>query len=151
MSEDNPIRIFVVHAFAEHPDYLRIFEYLECRPNFFYRNCSNPTALPQGALREDIRKELRQQINSSEVVIVPVSLFVSDPVLTAFQVDTAKLLKKPVLAIKSFGDTQAVKRSVLDGADDVVEWNDRAIADAVRRLARNDKAGEWEDIEFKID
>ena len=46
MSEKNPIRIYVTHAFASHPDYHRVFEYLEALPNFFYRNCSVPDHPP---------------------------------------------------------------------------------------------------------
>ena len=47
MSEKNPIRVYVTHAFASHPDYHRVFEYLEALPNFFYRNCSVPEHVPQ--------------------------------------------------------------------------------------------------------
>lgn len=150
MSEANPIRIFVVHVFGEHPDYLRVFEYLEARDNFYYQNCSNPAAQP-GADGEAVKEELRRQIQLAEIVILPVALFTTNPVLVTFQVDAAKGLKKPVLAVKSFGETMAIKKSLLDKADDTVDWNDRSMTEAIKRLARNDTSGQWEVIEFKLD
>ncbi|GMW05859.1 MAG: hypothetical protein QY320_09115 [Gammaproteobacteria bacterium] len=151
MTESNPIRVFVTHLFTEHPDYLKVFEYLESRPNFFYRNCSRPDAKPASNDSEPVKEELRRQIQLAEIVILPVTLFILNPVLITFQVDAAKGLKKPVLAIKSFGETVAIRKSVLDNADDTVDWNNRAITEAIKRLARHDNSGEWETIEFKLD
>ncbi len=151
MSEANPIRVFVVHTFSEHPDYLRVFEYLESRPNFYYHNCSNPAASPASGSTEAIHEELRRQIQLAEIVILPVTLFAGNPVLVTFQVDAAKGLKKPVLAVKSFGETVVIKKALLDKADDIVDWNARTISEAIKRLARNDSSGEWEVIEFKLD
>ena len=42
MSQANPIRLFVTHAWEPDDDYLRVFEYLESARNFFYRNFSAP-------------------------------------------------------------------------------------------------------------
>jgi hypothetical protein len=151
MSESNPFRVFVTHAFAEHMDYLRVFEYLESRANFFYLNCSKPAVRPSSADPEAIKEELRNQIAPAEIVILPVGIFASNPVLVTFELNCAKSLKKPVLAIKSFGETIAIQKSVLDKADEVVDWNDRAITDAIRRLARGEQTGQWETIEFKLD
>ena len=151
MSESNPIRVFVVHAFAEHVDYLRVFEYLESRPNFYYHNCSNPNARPASNDSEVIKEELRRQLQLTEIVILPVTIFATHPVLVTFQIDAAKGLKKPVLAIKSFGETLAIKQSVLGKADDIVDWNNRTITEAIKRLARNDNSGQWEVIDFKLD
>ena len=149
MSESNPFRIFVAHAFSEHPDYVRVFEYLESRPNFYYQNCSNPGAKPGDS--EAIKAEIRRQLEPAEIMILPVTLFPTNPVLITYEVDTAKAMKKPVLAVKSFGETIAIKKSLLERADDIVDWNDRAIAEGVKRLARNDSSGQWEVIEFKLD
>ena len=151
MSESNPIRVFVIHAFTEHADYLRIFEYLESRPNFYYKNCSNPGAKLTSQDSDVVKEELRRQIQLAEIVILPVSVFGTNPVLVTFQIDAAKGMKKPVLAVKAFGDTFAIKKSVLDKADDIVDWNDRAIIEAVKRLARQDSSGQWEVIDFKLD
>ena len=42
MSQANPLRLFVTHAWETSDDYLRVFEYLESARNFFYRNYSTP-------------------------------------------------------------------------------------------------------------
>jgi len=151
MSESDPIRIFVVHAFTEHPEYVKVFEYLESRPNFYYHNCSRPNARPESNDSEAVKEELRRQIQPAEIVILPVTIFASNPVLVTFQVDAAKGLKKPVLAIKSFGETVAIKKSLLDKADDIVDWNNRTITEGIKRLARHDSSGQWEVIDFKLD
>lgn len=149
MSESNHIKVFVVHTFAEHPDHMKVFEYLESRPNFYYQNCSRlDMKVGDG---DSMREELRRQIEQAEIVIMPVALFAINPVLVTFEIDTAKGMKKPVLAIKSFGETIAIKKSLLDKADDIVDWNNRSITEAIKRLARNDASGQWEVIEFKLD
>ena len=151
MSEDNPFRVFVAHTFTEHTDYLRVFEYLESRDNFFYVNVSNPSAKPVGPDSEALKEELRKQINLAEILILPIAIFAKDPVLITFQMDAAKGMGKPVLGIKAFGDTIEMPKSVIKTADDIVEWNDRTIVDAIRRLARNENTLTYETIEFKLD
>ncbi|NIW23724.1 MAG: hypothetical protein GWN29_03730, partial [Gammaproteobacteria bacterium] len=55
MSEKDPIRVFVMHTFSEHPDYRRVFEYLESSPNFFYVNCSNIESIPESGGKEALK------------------------------------------------------------------------------------------------
>src|SRR2546429_3789796 len=62
VSQSNPVRIFVTHAWENSDDYLRVFEYLESQRNFFYKNYSTPERRPQGD-REALRENLRQQID----------------------------------------------------------------------------------------
>ncbi len=150
MSEKNPYRLYVIHLFGDHADYLRVFEYLESRPNFFYRNCTDPAAKIQGG-DDELKAEIRRQMSTAEAVLFPVNLFAINPVLVSFQVDAAKSMQKPLIAIKSFGETVAIKKAVLDKADEIVDWNDRAITEAIKMRARNDQSGQWETIEFKLD
>ena len=56
MSQQNPIRVFVTHAWEESDDYQRIFEYLESARNFYYRNTSAPDNAPSGGT-EPAREE----------------------------------------------------------------------------------------------
>src|SRR5256885_7334651 len=74
VSQSNPVRIFVTHAWENSDDYLRVFEYLESQRNFFYRNYSTPERRPQGD-REVQRENLRQQITPAEAVVALSSLF----------------------------------------------------------------------------
>ena len=68
ISQQNPARVFVSHAFAQADDYDRVFEYLESVHNFYYRNCSNPELRVTD--REAMKEELRKQISFAEIVIV---------------------------------------------------------------------------------
>jgi hypothetical protein len=151
MSEDKPFRVFVVHDFSVRQDYLRVFEYLESRANFFYVNVSNPEAKLPDAKPETAKEELRRQIALAEIVILPVESFAKNPVLMRYQIDLARSAKKPVLGIKSFGETVVMPKTVLELANDIVDWNDRAIVDGIRRLARGENTAHWETIEFKLD
>jgi hypothetical protein len=137
--------------FSEHPDYLRVFEYLESRPNFYYLNVSKPGEPPSRTDYEALQEALQSQIATAEIVVVPATVFHKNPVLVTFQITAARTASKPVLGIKSFGDTMEMPRTLLDRADDIVDWNARAICDGIRRLARHENTAQWETIEFKLD
>ena len=151
MSKSNPIRIFVAHLFKDDADYQRVFEYLESQDNFFYVNSARPDNVPGGEGIEALKEEFRQQIEPAEILILPVAIYEQNPDLVGFQMDVAQASKKPVLGIQSFGGTVAVQQALFQRADDIVEWNDRIIADTIRRLARNEDTNRWEVIDFKLD
>jgi hypothetical protein len=150
MSAKEPLRIFVTHAYQEHEEYARVYEYLESRDNFYYINCSDPENIPAGGEQEAVQEHIRKQIEPSEVVIFPVGVHAQDPELLKFQLMVAQVFKKPILAIKSFGDTMMIPREALEAADEIVEWNDRLITDTAKRLARGG-GEEWDTIEFNVD
>jgi hypothetical protein len=151
MSEKNPIRVFVAHVFEADTDYLRVFEYMESRERFFYLNTANPDDMPEQTGPEPMKAKLLEQIQPAEIVVLPVATFERNPELVRYQMDAAEANKIPILAVRSFGGTVAIPKEVLDRADDLVEWNDRVITDAVRRLARNEDTAMWEVIEFDMD
>lgn len=151
MSEKNPIRVFAVHLFQADIDYQRLFEYLESRDNFFYLNTSNPDNMPETGGQDAIKEELRKQMETAEIVVLPVSVYDRNPDLVRFQMDCAQAAKKPLLAIRSFGGTVVIHKEVLNRVDDLVEWNDRVIIDTIRRLARNEDTARWEVLEFDPD
>jgi hypothetical protein len=151
MSARNPIRIFVTHAFASHPDYHRVFEYLESSPNFFYVNCSNPDNPPVSGGKEAIKEELRNQIKLAEVVIVLSSLYVENEYWATYEMDAAQAMNLPLVAVEPFGTGAKVPAEVLKRANAVVEWNERRIIDAVREQARHELTNRWETIEFTLD
>ena len=151
MSEKEPIRLFVTHTFDEHEEYSRVFEYLESRDTFFYVNFSNPRDKVDFADTEAVQEAIRQQIKPAEIVLFPVGIVAANHNLIDFELKVAQAFKKPILAIKSYGDTQNLSAELLDVATEVIEWNDRAIIEAVRRLARGDNTGAWDVIEFDMD
>src|SRR5262244_2874573 len=102
MSQANPLRLFVTHAWETSDDYLRVFEYLESARNFFYRNYSAPEQRPVGD-KETPKEDLRKQIVSVEAVIALASLYAQNPDLVIFQLLYAQANNKPVILLKPFG------------------------------------------------
>jgi hypothetical protein len=150
MSEKNPFKLFVTHEFAESEDYLRVFEYLESREHFYYVNCSRPDGRPDPAESEAVQEELRTQIRQAELVICPVGVH-KDPALVSFQLDVAQAFSLPVLAIKSFGGMMEMSAALRDAAIGTVDWNDREMTDAIRRIARGEDTSTWDVIDFDPD
>ncbi|HEX7114320.1 MAG TPA: TIR domain-containing protein [Steroidobacter sp.] len=149
ISQNNPVRLFVSHVFEPSDDYHRVFEYLESSHNFFYRNCSDPDQRPAG--REAMKDELRRQIALAEAVIVPAALYDIQREWIDFQLNCAKGLDKPVIVIECFGVKKKLPVQLEALGDEIVEWNERAITDAIRRQARHEDTTRWDTIEFKLD
>jgi hypothetical protein len=150
MSQAHPIRIYVTHVWETSEDYLRVFEYLESATNFFYRNFSTPERAPSGD-KEAVKEDLRRQIAPVEAVIALPGLFEQNQDLLMFQLLYAQASHKPVVLLKRFGSAVAVPKQLADLANEVVDWDERALVDAVRRQARHEDTARWDTIEFKID
>jgi hypothetical protein len=150
MSQANPVRLFVTHVWEPGDDYLRVFEYLESSRNFFYRNYSAPEKRPSGD-KEAAKEELRRQIAPVEAVIGLSSLFDRDRDLLTFQLLYGQASQKPVVLLKPFGSQKPVPKELADLADEIIDWDERALVDAVRRQARHEDTTRWDTIEFKLD
>ena len=150
MSESNPIRIFVTHVFSEHPDYHRVFEYLESASNFFYTNCSKPDDIPVSGGQEAIKEKLLEQIRNAEIVLVVSTMFSENRSLITYQMDVAQAADLPLLALEPFGGTGMVPAEVEARTAEVVGWNDRTMVDVIRREARHEDTQRWDVIEFDM-
>ena len=148
MSEDNPIRVFVTHTFAESDDYLRLFEFLESVDRFFYLNVSKPENVPEQGGLEAIKDELIAQIKECEAVIVLASLYAEKKDLVSYQIDVAEANEKPVIALRPFGGMLETAPELVERASAHVEWNERIIVDSIRRHARLEDTSRWDVIDF---
>ena len=148
MYENDPIRVFVTHAFQETDDYLRVFEFLESVDRFFYLNVSKPDNVPTTGGIEAIKEELIAQIKESEAVIVLPGLYEEKESLARFLMDAADANSKPMIAIKPFGGMQETPQAILERTREHIEWNDREIVDALKRQARGEDTQRWETIDF---
>lgn len=151
ISQQNPVRLFVSHVFELSDDYHRVFEYLESSHNFYYLNSSDPQRRPAAADREAMKEELRRQISQAEVVIIPSGLYREHREWIDFQLNCAKGLDKPVIVLESFGVKNKLPVQLEALGDEIIEWNERAIADAIRRQARHEDTARWDVVEFKLD
>lgn len=150
MSQANPVRLFVTHVWEPADDYLRVFEYLESSRNFFYRNFSAPDKRPAGD-KEAAKEELRRQIAPVEAIIALSSLFDGNQDLVTFQLLYAQASQKAVVLLKPFGSQKPVPKALADLAHEIVDWDERALVDAIRRQARHEETTRWDTIEFKLD
>lgn len=151
MSQENPIRLFVSHLYAPDDEYFRVFEYLESAVNFFYRNLSAPDKPPRRFDKESIREGLRSQMADAEVILILTTLHARDPSLIEFQALYAQACEKPIIVMEPFGTGETVPAKLREVADEVVSWNTREMADAIRRQARHEETTRWDTIEFKLD
>jgi hypothetical protein len=151
MSQQNPFRVFVTHAWQDSDDYLRVFEYLESANNFFYRNTSTPDRPPASGATEAVREDLRLQISAAEIVIALANLYTAQPDLTIFQMNFGQSQKKPVLLLPPFGARSELPKLLTDRADEVADWEKRGLVDAIKRLTRQENTARYDTIEFNAD
>jgi hypothetical protein len=150
MSQNNPIRLFVTHAWETSDEYLRIFEYLESSRNFFYKNLSAPDKAPAGGKEAD-REELRRQMAQAEAIIALPGLYRKDSELLMFELAFAKASDKPVILMRPFGANTVLPKEITSLSDQIVDWDGRALVDAIKAQARHEESNRWETIEFKLD
>ncbi len=148
MSENNPIRVFATHSFEESDDYLRVFEFLESVDRFYYINVSKPENIPLSGGVQAIRDELIAQIKQCEAMFVLPSLYEQKPDLVRFMMDVAVANKKNMIAIRPFGGVAETPQAIVDRTQELIDWNDREMADALRRQARGEDTARWEVIDF---
>ena len=147
MSEDNPIRVFVTHAFSESDDYLRLFEFLECVDRFYYLNVSKPEERPTGGMNE-IKDTLIQQIKESEAVFVLPALYEKQPDLVNYIMDAADANGKPMIVVRPYGGVMETPKELVKRTNEHVEWNARDMVDALKRQARLEDTNRWEVVDF---
>lgn len=148
MSESNPIRVFATHSFEESDDYHRVFEFLEGVDRFYYLNVSKPENIPTTGGLEAIKEELIRQIKECEAVFVLPSVYELKKDLVNFMMDVADANHKNMVAIRPFGGVLETPEAIVSRCKEVIEWNDRAMVDALRRQARGQDTARWEVLDF---
>ncbi|MEJ2257858.1 MAG: hypothetical protein P8X98_12795 [Woeseiaceae bacterium] len=148
MSESNPIRVFATHNFSESDDYLRVFEFLESVDRFYYLNVSKPENLPTTGGPQEIKDELIRQIKNSEAMFILPSVWEQNHDMVNFMMDVAEANKIGLIVIKPFGGMQETPEELVARAAEHIEWNDREMADALRRQARGEDTARWEVLDF---
>jgi hypothetical protein len=142
--------LFVTHAWETSDEYLRIFEYLESSRNFFYKNLSEPDKAPAGGKEAD-REELRRQMAQAEAIIALPGLYRKNSELMLFELAFAKASDKPVILMRPFGANAVLSKELTELSDTIVEWDGRALVDAIKGQARHEESNRWDTIEFKLD
>ena len=148
MSEKDPIRVFATHCFEETDDYLRVFEFLESVDRFYYLNVSKPESMPATGGQQAIKDELIAQIKQAEVVILLPSVYDARTDLVRYIMDVAKANKVKMVAMKPYGGVADTPEEIVERSEQVIEWNDREMVDAIKLHARGEDTARWEVIDF---
>ena len=148
MSEKNPIRVFVTHAFEESDDYLRVFEFLESDDRFYYLNVSKPENAPTDGQMESIKDEFIAQIKGSEAMIVLPAIFEQKPELVSYMMDVAEANDIGMIAIRPFGGLSETPRDIIERLGEPINWNARELVDAIKLTARGEDTQRWEVVDF---
>jgi len=148
VSENNPITVFTSHSFEESVDYLRVFEFLESVDRFYYINVSKPENIPETGGLQAIKDELIEQIKTSEVVLILSSVYEQRPDIVDFIMDVADVNMKNMIVIRPFGSVAETPAELVERCKEHLEWNNREMADALRRQARGEDTARWEVLDF---
>lgn len=127
-------KLFISHAWKYSDRYKRAVDFLHAAPNFLWSNFSVPEdeAFPRmsGAA---LTEAMRRQIRPAQCVVIVSGMYVNHSNWIQFEMDFAKSLGKPVLGIRRWGEKRT-PQSVVDCADEMVNWNSNSIISAIRRL-----------------
>jgi hypothetical protein len=147
MSQNNPIRLFITHAWDTSDDYLRIFEYRE-RPKLLLQE---PVCARQGAGggKDADREELRRQMAQAECVIALPGLYAKTATVS-IRAHFRQGVGQAVISCGPSGERRAAEE-ITSLSDQIVDWDGRALVDSVKAQARHEESNRWDTIEFKLD
>ena len=148
MSDKNPLRVFVTHAFDESDDYLRVFEFLESNDRFYYLNVSKPENRPSDGKMDSIKDEFISQIKAAEAVIVLPLIYEQNPDLVSYMMDVAEANDIGMLAIRPFGGVAETPKEIVERVGEPVDWNARDLIDSLKLAGRGEDTQRWEVIDF---
>jgi GTPase Era involved in 16S rRNA processing len=128
--------IFVPHSWDYDDEYQRLIGLLDGVDDFGYKDYSVPKDDPIDAnTKKQLEEALREQILHSTVVLVPAGMYVNHREWIQREIDIAKEMHKPIIAVKPRGN-ERMPEFVTQNADEVVGWNKDSIVAAIRRVCQ---------------
>ena len=131
--------LFISHAWKYGDDYNRLVDLLDKAPYFTYRNYSAPKDKPLQNLdssdvttKNQIKAAIDRKITPVNCVLVISGMYIPYREWMQYEINTAKDKKKPIVAIKPWGN-EKVPVAVSSVADEVVNWNTESIVSAIRK------------------
>jgi hypothetical protein len=130
-------RLFISHAWRYTKGYTRLVDLLDDAPRFRWTNYSAPRANPAvdpgtvlGA--RALRAALKDQIRPVQCVVVISGMYAAYREWIQTEMDIADAFAKPLIGIRPWGQKRT-PLGVIDGVDELVNWNTRSIIAAIRR------------------
>jgi len=123
-SESKVFNIFISHIGQNEDEYDLFIEKLSAAHDFEFKN--------YGVLKKDktTEKEIQEQIKPVGIVIILSGLYNKYQPIIGRQIDTARRLGKPIIAIRPYG-MEDVPSELEKIAVDVVGWNAPCITGAI--------------------
>jgi hypothetical protein len=56
-----------------------------------------------------------------------------------------------VILMRPFGANAVLPNAITSLSDQIVDWDGRALVDAIKAQARHEESNRWDTIEFKLD
>ncbi len=130
---DKICHIFVPHAWDYEQEYQRLVCLLHGVEGFEFKNYSVPKDDPLDCdSNKDLEQALRRQMEYTSVVVIPAGMYVNYRKWIQKEIDLAKEMKKPIIAVKPWGSEQ-IPSVIRDCADEIVGWNKESIVEAINR------------------
>jgi len=127
-------KLFISHAWKYSDRYARAVHFLNEAANFKWSNFSVPESKAfEGMTNAELTEQMRRQIRPVQCVVIVSGMYVNHSDWIQFEMDFAKSIEKPILGIRRWGE-QRTPQSVVDCADEMVNWNSSSIVAAIRRL-----------------
>lgn len=123
------LAIFISHSYDDADLYHELISQLRARKRFKFRDTSVPdisqieTANPKRAIRARIKR--------SDVMLVFTGRVATNSEFIQFELDTARRLGKPIIAVKPIGE-QHISRVVRNAALIVIDWDIEEIVRQIR-------------------
>lgn len=129
--ENKQYNIFVSHSWTYDEHYERIVDFLNEVPSLDWQNHSVPSTDPLPATNdEDLKQELRSQIQPASVVIVSAGMYGAYSKWISIELDLAEEFAKPVIAIVPQGQ-ERVPAKIQESASVQVGWRQASLVEAL--------------------
>lgn len=135
MPELRNYHIFISHSWDYSEHYEKIKNWLNESKYFSWSDYSVPLSDPlEEKDKIKLQYDLRKKISLCSCIIILSGMYVSYSEWIDFEINTALSFKKPIIAVKPWGQ-ERIPRIISEIADVVVGWNSSSIVDAVRAYA----------------
>ena len=133
----NTLNLFISHSWAYGDAYDRLVNLLDSRGYFSFKNYSVPKSNPIAGARSDkaLSEAIETKVRLSSVVIIMAGKYATYSKWINKEIEIAKRLNKPIVAVKPFGATQ-ISSVVRSAADSEAAWNSESIVKAIREVTR---------------
>lgn len=138
MLQNPTYKLFIIHSWKHSNDYNDLLDLLNTKQTFFYTNYSTTpkqNIVPDNIMLDDeeLCKRLKERIAQAQVIIVIAGMYTLYSPWIAYEIETAKKLNKPIIAIRP-GKNIRTPRQITTQANAVISWNGESLIESIESL-----------------